>query len=151
SSARLKRISARLAPRDPTEHCPRHQTGTAGIVEIEEPANQLAGGVEPWNRHVLDIEHMPQRVDLQAAERERDPTSYRIGFEGRLLDRIRPVRLVDRQAYGALAVFDVGIEFDVTSNGGVVLPECLHESGGIDVLHPVRKLFEAVRTHLGCA
>src|SRR5215510_3664014 len=120
SSACFDRIGTRFAARDSPEHSPRHQSGTAGIVEVEKPANQLASGVEAWNWRVLDVEHMRQRVDLQPAKRKCNPASNRIGFKWRLLDRVGPVCFVDRQSIGALAVLDVGIEFVVASNSSVV-------------------------------
>src|SRR5262245_6902509 len=115
SSACFDGVGTRLAPRDPPEHSPRHQSRTARIVEVEEPANEFARSVEARDRRILDVEHMRRRIDLQPAKRKRNPASNRIGFKWRLLDRVGPVCFVDRQSIGALAVLDVGIEFDVAS------------------------------------
>src|SRR5262249_55529363 len=43
---------------DAAEHRARSQSRAAGIVEIEQAADQLAGGVEPADRLVVGIEHL---------------------------------------------------------------------------------------------
>src|SRR5262245_3144622 len=94
---------------------------------------------------------MRRWVDLQAPERERNSATDRIGLERRLLHGIGPIGLVDRKANRALAVLDVGIEFDVAFDGRVVLLDRLHEAGRIDVLHAVDEFFKTVRADLGRA
>src|SRR5205807_625037 len=131
ASARLQCVSARFTPGDSPEHRPRHESGAAGIIEVEKPADQFAGCVEAGDWCVLDVEDMRRGVDLQAAESEGYPASDRIGLKGRLLDRMRPIRFVDREADGALAVLDVRIEFYVAFDGGIVFPDRPHEAFGI--------------------
>ena len=40
---------------DPTEHCPRHEAGTARVVIVEETSYKLARGVEPCYGKVLGV------------------------------------------------------------------------------------------------
>src|SRR5258706_15311695 len=71
----------RARARDPAEHRAVSQPGPAGIVEPEDAADQLARGVEARNRLAVGREHLRIRVDLEAAEAERDAAGYRVGFE----------------------------------------------------------------------
>src|SRR5260370_585610 len=89
--------------------CMRHDSmleaeltpATAWIVEGETPPDHLAGGVQAGNRLAFRIDHLRVTVDLGAAERESDSASHAVGLEGRLIDRIRPVRLRNGQALRA--------------------------------------------------
>src|SRR3954471_17302223 len=96
---------------DAAEHSAGHQAGTARIVEIEYPAHELAGRIQAWNWIHIGINHLAAiRVDSHAAEGERQPAADLIALERRLLDGVRPVRLVDLEAHGRAAVLDVRIE-----------------------------------------
>src|SRR6516165_7640212 len=75
---------SRAAPCYPPEDGAGHQPGAARIVEVEQPADQLARGKKPGDRQILDIEHMARRIDLHAAESKRDSAADRISFERRL-------------------------------------------------------------------
>src|ERR1700719_1308831 len=90
----LLRDPACFAARDPPEHRAGHQAGAAWIIEIEQAADQFACSVESGNRRILDVKHVAGCVDLQAPEGKRDAATDGVGFERRLLQGVRPVRLV---------------------------------------------------------
>src|SRR4051812_6568347 len=94
-------MSRGFAPRDAAEHRAGHEARASGIVEIEETADELPRGVETANRPIGHVEDVRGRVDLQSTERECDATCHRVCAERRFLDRVRPVRLLDREARGA--------------------------------------------------
>src|SRR5215831_13061639 len=98
---------------DAPEHRARGQAGAAGIVEIEQPADQLARGIKPADRLVVGVHHLAIRCDAHTAEGEGDATGHRVALERRSVDGVRPVALVDRQAFGAAAVLHVGVERNV--------------------------------------
>src|SRR5688500_18004919 len=50
-----------------------HQSRSAGIVVVEQPADELARRVQAGDRVLLEIEHLPGGRDPQATEREREP------------------------------------------------------------------------------
>jgi hypothetical protein len=76
----------------------------------EQPADELAGRVETFERAARAVEHARPLVHPQAAEGERDPAGDRERGERRLVDRHRPVGLRRRDPLGALAVLDRGVE-----------------------------------------
>ena len=87
-----------------------HQAGAAGIVEIEDPADQFAGRKQAGDRRAVSVDDARAGVDLQAAESEGEPAGHRIGLERRLIDGVGPIRFRNSKAAGAAAVLDVGIE-----------------------------------------
>src|SRR4029077_4990489 len=80
---------------DAAEHAAGHQAGAARIVEVEDAADQLARRVEAGDRIHVAVDHLAGvGVDAHAAEREADAATDLVGLERRLIDGIRPVRLV---------------------------------------------------------
>src|SRR5205085_7779754 len=150
-SARRHGKFASASSCDPSENRTGHQAGAARIIEIEQSADQFAGGEQARDRHIFNVEYMPRWINLQTTKGESNAAADRVAFKRRLLHRVRPVRLVDREPHGALAVLDVRIEFDVTLHRGVVFLDGLHEPRGIDVLHALHQFFEAVGANLGGA
>src|SRR5687768_18581023 len=57
---------------DLAEHRAVGEARAAGIVEPENPAHQLTRGVQALDRLSVGVHHLRVRVDLQAAEAERD-------------------------------------------------------------------------------
>src|SRR5215468_2072694 len=55
---------------DLAEDRARHEPGAAGVIEIEQAADQLARGVEAADRLALGVDHARVGVDLEAAEGE---------------------------------------------------------------------------------
>src|SRR5262244_3676229 len=94
---------------DAAEHRARGQAGAAGIVEIEQPPDQFAGGIKAADRLVVGIEHFGVGGDAHAAEGEGKSAGHRVALEPRLIDGVRPVALVDGDALSATVVLDVGI------------------------------------------
>src|SRR6185312_15573539 len=139
------------APCDPSEHRPCHESRTAGIIKIEQSPYEFAGRVKAWDCIVFDIENLRICIDLQAAERKGDAAPDRIRLERRLLDGIRPVRLVHCQSGSGPAILDIGVEFNVAFDRSIVLIDGLHKRGRVHVLHALDKLFERIRQHFGGA
>src|SRR6266571_3584747 len=50
----------------------RHQTRAAGIVEIEQAADQFSGRIKPWDDRTIDVDHLRAAVDAHASEGEGD-------------------------------------------------------------------------------
>src|SRR3990172_7843308 len=88
-----------------------HEAGPTGGVVIEEPADQLPGRVQARNRAVLRVQDFRPRGDPEAAEGEGDPARDAVADEGRRIQGEGPVGLGGRDAPGALAVQDRGVEF----------------------------------------
>ena len=106
--------------RDFAEHRAAGEAGTARIIEIEDATHQLAGGIQPRDWFAAHIQNTRRSINLQPAEGERDATGNVVGFKGRSIERVGPVRFVDRKALGAAPILDVRIERDLCLNGGVV-------------------------------
>src|SRR5208282_5713865 len=68
-----------------------HQAGAARIVEIEQPAHQLAGRKQPGDRRAISVDDAGGGVDLDAAEGEGEPAGHRISLERRLIEGVGPV------------------------------------------------------------
>src|SRR5205085_8794256 len=60
------------------EHGARDEPGAARVVEVEDPADHLAGSVEAPNLGRIVIEHLGVRVDAETAESEGDPSGGRV-------------------------------------------------------------------------
>ena len=90
-------------------------------------------------------------VDAQAAEGEGDAAADLVGLEGRLVERVRPVRLRHGKAHGAAAVLDVRVERHVGADGGVVGAHLVEEGRRIDALELRGELLERVGRDLGDA
>src|SRR5690606_28161755 len=132
------------------EYGPGREPGAARIVVIEDPAHELAGGIESLDavaRLVLDLSAL--RIDLEAAEAEGDAAGDRIGFERRLVQAVRPVGLVDLEPLGAAAVLDRGVVGNVGAHRGVVFLELPQAVLGIHALELLHQLFQRVGGHLG--
>src|SRR5882762_2810009 len=106
----LYRALRRACSRNPPEHCTVREAAASGVIEVENSADQLTGRVQPRNRLSVGRHYLRVGVDAQAAEAEGDPAGHRVGFEGRRVDGVRPVRLVHRKPRRAAAVLDVGVE-----------------------------------------
>src|SRR3954468_11954418 len=68
--------AAGRAAGDAPEHRARGQAGAARIVEIEDAADQLAGGVEARDRLVIHVHHLALIGDAQATEGEGDAAGH---------------------------------------------------------------------------
>src|SRR2546426_277768 len=110
----------------------RHEAGAAGVVVVEEPAHQLAGGVESADRPAFAVQHAALGGDVQAAERERDARGHRVADVGRRVERLRPVRLGRLDAARPLAVLDGRVE-RAGLHGGVELTHGAHEALDVDL------------------
>src|SRR4030088_1528428 len=115
----LRSPLSRRGSGDPAEHGAGHQSGAAGIVEIEQVADKFAGRVQAGNDVAVAVDDAGFGVDLEAAEGEGDAAGHGIGLERRLVDGVRPVRFWNWQANRAAAILDVGIEGNVTPYRGV--------------------------------
>src|SRR5690242_18513530 len=63
------------------EHGAGHQPGAAGIIEIEQAADQFAGGIKPADRLIIGVKHFGVGIDAQAAEGEGDAAGHGVAFE----------------------------------------------------------------------
>src|SRR5712691_6632892 len=104
------RRARRRAPGDATEDGAGHQPRPAGIIVIEDPADQLTGGEEPGNDPLLAVHYLPVGRDAQPTEGERDPGRDGVAHERWRIERLSPVRFRRRDAARALAVLDRRIE-----------------------------------------
>src|ERR1700694_5849015 len=93
---------------DAAEDGAGYEPGAAGVVVVEEAADDLAGGVEAGDRVARCVLDLGVVGDLEAAEGEGDAGRYGIGLVGRLIEALGPVGLVDREAAGAEPVTDIG-------------------------------------------
>src|SRR6516165_688918 len=91
-------------PGDLAENRAGYKAGTARVIEIEQPADQFAGGVEAGYRLLRGVEYSPVGVDAQAAKREGDAAGRAVGLEGRLFDRHRPIGLGRCDPHRAAAI-----------------------------------------------
>src|SRR5205814_4613641 len=66
-----------VVSRDAPEDGAISEPGTAGIVEPEDAADELACGVEPPDRLAVGAQHLRIGVDLQSAEAEGDAAGDR--------------------------------------------------------------------------
>src|SRR3546814_513793 len=149
--SRVARKLGSLSSGDSPKYGSGHQARTSRIVEVVEPTNELASGIQPRQRRVLDVEHPSRGIDLEATEGEGDPAADRIGFERRLFDRVGPVGLVYSKSFGPPTILDVGIERHILPNGGIVFPDRLQEVVKIHILHLIGEFFERIRLDLGGA
>jgi hypothetical protein len=111
----------RLASGDAPEHDAGNQAGAAAVVVIVEPADDLAGGIEPADRRPCGVLHLGAGRDAQAAKREGDAGGDAVGVVGRDVETIGPVALVDGEAAGSKPVVNIGIEGDVWTRSGIEL------------------------------
>src|SRR5687767_13987599 len=79
---------------DLAEHRAVGEPRAAGVVVPEDSAHQLTRGVQALDRLSVRVHHLRVRVDLQAAEAERDATSDSVGLERRSVQRVRPIRFI---------------------------------------------------------
>src|SRR6266853_2531488 len=96
----------RVRPGDAPEYRAVRQAGAAGVVEVENSADELSSRVQPRDGLSVSGHHLRVRIDAQPAETERDAAGYRVGLEGRGIKSVRPVRFIHRQSRGAAAVLD---------------------------------------------
>src|SRR5690606_4380654 len=103
---------------DPAEYRTRHQAGAARIVEVEDTADELTCRIEAGDGDKVVIHHLGSlRIDAEAAKCECDAAADLIGFKGRPVDCVRPVRLGNLEADGATTVLCRGVEGYVRLNG----------------------------------
>src|SRR6266540_4442594 len=78
------RVAADLFPGggagDLAEHRARHQSGAAGIVEVEQPADQFPRRIEPGDGLLRGVQHPAVIVDAHAAKGEGDAAGRAIGL-----------------------------------------------------------------------
>src|SRR5215472_18496648 len=87
-----------------------HQPGAAGVVMIKEPADDFASSKETGDLPAGSVLDLRLVRDLESAEGEGDAGRHRVGLIRRLIESLRPVGLVDRQACGAQPVENIGVE-----------------------------------------
>src|SRR5688572_17922957 len=63
-------VRSGFAAGDAPEDRTGHETRAAGVIEVEEAADELAGGIETRQRRIGDVEHARGRIDLEPAESE---------------------------------------------------------------------------------
>ena len=91
---------------DTTEDCAVGQPRAPWIVEIEDATDHFAGCIESANWLAADVEDARLLVDLEAPERERDAARDGIGFEGRFIESIGPICLIDTKVASPSAILD---------------------------------------------
>src|SRR4051794_29836880 len=79
---------------NPAEYRAVSESRTTRIVEPEDAAHQLAGGVQAADQLAVRVDDLPVGVDLQAAEAERDAAGYRVGLEWRRVQRVGPIAFI---------------------------------------------------------
>src|SRR5436190_17708859 len=122
------------SPGDAAEHGAGSEPGASGIVEIEQSADQLAGGIKAADGLVIGIENFAIGSDAQPAERKGHTASHRISLEWRLIDGVCPVALVHEEALGAAPILDVRIEGDIAAHRLVVFGYSCEELLGVDAV-----------------
>src|SRR5262245_57537362 len=73
-------VAARPVARELAQHCAGYQTGAAGIVVIEQPADQLAGCEQAGDGAAVGALDLAVGRDLQAAEGEGEPAGHGVGL-----------------------------------------------------------------------
>src|SRR3990172_6867715 len=144
-------VGGRAVAGDLAEYRTRGETGAAGVVMIENAAHQFARRIQPRYRFARGVLDCAVVGNFQAAERERHAARYTIGFERRLFDGVRPVGLVDPEAFGAAAILDCGVVRDVGANGLVIRLEFAQARVRIDAVELFDEFLERVGAHLGHA
>src|SRR5439155_9742560 len=90
----ISRVAADLLPGrgtgDLAEHRAGYQPRAAGVVVIEQPADQLPGRIQTGNRLLRGVEHPPVGVDAHPAKGEGDAAGRAVRLVGRLFQRHRP-------------------------------------------------------------
>src|SRR5215472_10099403 len=109
---------------DLAEHGARYESRAAGIIEIEQAADQFAGGIEAADRLIVGVEHFAIGVDTQAAEGEGDAAGHGVGLERRRIYGVRPIALVDGEPLPASPILDVGIERHVGFHRRIPFFDC---------------------------
>src|SRR3546814_11845413 len=75
--SRVARKLGSLSSGDSPKYGSGHQARTSRIVEVVEPTNELASGIQPRQRRVLDVEHPSRGIDLEATEGEIGRATWR--------------------------------------------------------------------------
>ena len=133
------------------QHGAGHQARAAGVVVIEQPADQLAGREQAGDGAAVGALDLALVGDLQPAEGEGDAAGHGVGLERRRVDRVGPVALGDGEAAHAAAVLDGGIERHLGHHRGVALLDGLEELLLVDAFELLRQLLDRVGAHLGHA
>src|SRR3982074_3767690 len=71
---------------NPAEDRTRHEAGAAGVVEVKDAPDHLAGREKSVNGFAFGVDHLRLRVHLDPAERKGNTAGDRIGLEGRFVD-----------------------------------------------------------------
>src|SRR5271166_4196571 len=148
----LRSVSAHTCGRIPgyaAEHRSRGQAGPAGVIEIEQPADQFSRRVQAADRPVVGVENFGFRGDAQSAEGESQAAGHRVAFERRRIDGVCPIALVDGEADGRSAVLDVRIECNVGSHRLVVFGDGIEELPRVHAFKLSRELIDGVGHDLG--
>src|SRR5258708_39551544 len=74
------RCLGRVRPGDAPEYRAVRQAGAAGVVEVENSADELSSRVQPRDGLSVRGHHLRVRIDAQPAETERAPAGYRVGI-----------------------------------------------------------------------
>ena len=83
-------------------------------------------------------------VHAQAAKGEGDATGHGVGLKRRLIDCIGPVRLRNRQPFGAPSILHGGIERDVCAHGSIVFLNRFKRALCVDIFELANELLECV-------
>ena len=84
---------------DASENRSRHQSGAARIVEIEQATDEFTGGIEARYRLHVSVHYLTLLIDAQTAESKSGPATNLIRMEGWLINRVRPIGLVDGKRF----------------------------------------------------
>src|SRR5262249_50390543 len=144
----LTDVVRRARPRDPPEHRPVRQPAPARVVEVENPADELARSIQARDRLAVGVDDLRIGVDAQAAEAERYSAGDGVRFVGRGVESVGPVALVDREPFGAAAVLYVRVEGGVLPHRGVVGLDLFERPLRVDVVELAHQFFEGVRDDL---
>src|SRR5690606_3716381 len=106
---------------------------TAIILE-EQASDHFASGVKARDRTAETMLDLGLVGDFQTAEGKGYTSGHVIGMVWRLVDRVRPVGLVDLKPRRCPAIKNVGIEGRVSRTGGVEFSHRPEESCGFHIL-----------------
>ena len=93
-----------------TEDSAAGKTAAAGVIRVEETADQFPGGMEAGNRAIRAIEDTGAAVHLDATEGEGNTASDGEGEKGRRVEGQRPVALWRCDTGCPHAILDRGVE-----------------------------------------
>src|SRR5581483_228234 len=107
-------------------------------------ADQFSGGIKARDCFRFGIDHFAARSDPEPAESEGDATGNGERHERRLIDRVGPVALGDREPAGASPVLDRRVEGDRLIDGAIVSENLGARGLGINIIEFSHELLERV-------